>query len=53
MYSPNACYREVLCHPSVRDLIEENFVLWGGDIHNPEAFRVRNRVTIFILLSPF
>lgn len=34
-------YREILCHPSVRDLIEEHFVLWGGDIHNPEAFRVR------------
>jgi FAS-associated factor 2 len=37
--TPHFC-KEILCHPSVRDLIEEHFVLWGGDIHNPEAFRL-------------
>ena len=37
-------FREVLCHPTVRDVIDEHFVFWGGDIHNPEAFRVRNYI---------
>jgi len=40
--SPRFC-REVLCTENVASFLEENFILWGGDITTTEAYRLSNQ----------
>jgi len=40
--SPHFC-RDVLCTERVASFLEENFVLWGGDVFHQEASNLSNR----------
>lgn len=37
--TPDFC-RRTLCAPEVVDYLRENYVVWGGDIRQPDAFQL-------------
>ena len=38
--------RDVLCQPQVSEFLSQNFIVWAGDVSEPEAYRLSNQMGV-------